>query len=124
MPTLTEPMNLGDLLKYEAPNRYSRDQATVAAGENLVLGSVVGRETASGKLKALDPAATDGTEIPVGVLIEDVAAAASDTAAVIIARHAILARQTVQWPAGITPSQTTAAIASLEARGILVREGA
>ena len=124
MPTLTEPMNLGDLLKYEAPNRYSREQATVAVGESLVLGSVVGRETANGKLKALDPVATDGTEIPVGVLIEDVEASAADTAVVIIARHALLARQAIQWPAGITPLQTTAAIAALEARGILVREGA
>ncbi|HHY50297.1 MAG TPA: head decoration protein, partial [Alphaproteobacteria bacterium] len=25
MPPLVEPMNLGDLLKYEAPNLYSRD---------------------------------------------------------------------------------------------------
>ena len=35
MPALAEPLNLGDLLKYEAPNLYSRDQVTVAAGQNL-----------------------------------------------------------------------------------------
>ena len=42
MPVITEGINLGDLLKYEAPNLYSRDQVTVAAGQNLVLGTVVG----------------------------------------------------------------------------------
>lgn len=124
MPTLVEPMNLGDLLKYEAPNLYSRDPAKVAAGQNLVLGSVVGRETATAKLKALDPAATDGTELPAGVLIVDADATAADIDAVVVARHAIVARHALVWPAGITPAQQSAAIAALEARGILVREGA
>ena len=40
MPALQEPFNLGDLLKYEAPNLYSRDRVTVAAGQNLPLGTV------------------------------------------------------------------------------------
>ena len=51
MPVITEGLNLGDLLKYEAPNLYSRDQVTVAAGQNLVLGTVVGIETATAKVK-------------------------------------------------------------------------
>ena len=42
MPVITEGLNLGDLLKYEAPNLYSRDQVTVAAGQNLVLENVSG----------------------------------------------------------------------------------
>ena len=33
MTSITEQNNLGDLLKYEAPNRYSRDVATIAAGK-------------------------------------------------------------------------------------------
>ncbi len=124
MPTLVEPMNLGDLLKYEAPNLYSRDLGKVAAGQSLILGSVVGRETATNKLKALDPAATDGTELPAGVLIVDADATTADLDAVIVARHAIVTRHALVWPAGLTPAQQSAAIAALEARGILVREGA
>ena len=42
MPALQEPLNLGDLLKYEAPNLYSRDRVTVAAGQTLPLGTVLG----------------------------------------------------------------------------------
>lgn len=68
MPVITEGLNLGDLLKYEAPNLYSRDQLTIAAGQNLVLGAVVGIDTLTEKVKALDPAATDGTEVAAGVL--------------------------------------------------------
>ena len=49
MSTITEANNLGDLLKYEAPNRYSRDVATIAAGQNLPLGTVLGRKTDDGK---------------------------------------------------------------------------
>jgi len=72
MPVLTQGPTLGDLLKYEAPNLYSRDRATVASAQNLALGTVVGRETASGQLKALDPAATDGSEMAAGVLANDI----------------------------------------------------
>ena len=58
MTPITELNNLGDLLKYEAPNRYSRDVATIAAGQNLPLGTVLGRNASDGKHYAIDPAAT------------------------------------------------------------------
>ena len=61
MPALQEPLNLGDLLKYEAPNLYSRDRVTVAAGQTLPLGTVLGMVTATGKVKQIDPSATDGS---------------------------------------------------------------
>jgi hypothetical protein len=125
MPTLSQPKNLGDVLKYEAPNLYSRDQDTVAAAQNLPLGAVVGRETATGKLKALDPAAGDGSEVAVGVLALAVDATLIDRDdALLIARHAIVARHALVWPAGVTTAQQIAAIAQLEARGILVRDSA
>lgn len=125
MPAIQEPNNLGDLLKYEAPNLYSRDVATVATGQNLVLGTVVGRETTTGKLKALDPAATDGTEVAAGVLAADTDATLIDRDdALLIARHAIVARSALVWPAAITPTEQAAAITQLETRGVLVRTSA
>jgi hypothetical protein len=79
MNAISESPNLGDLLKYEEDClNYSREVATVAAGQNLLLGSVVARETLTGKLKALDPAATDGTETPVGILLGNVDASLID----------------------------------------------
>ncbi|WP_019561430.1 head decoration protein [Caldimonas manganoxidans] len=125
MPSVSQPKNLGDLLKYEAPNLYSREQATVAAAQHLPLGSVVGLDAATGKLKALDPSASDGTEIAAGVLGNEVDATLIDREdAILIARHAIVARGALVWPAGITAAQQAAAIAQLQARGILVRDSA
>lgn len=125
MPTVSQPKNLGDLLKYEAPNLYSRDQDTVAAAQNLSLGTVVGRETATAKLKALDPSASDGTETAVGVLGNDVDATLIDREdAILIARHAIVASHALVWPVAITPTEKATAIAQIEARGVLVRTAA
>lgn len=125
MPAITQAKNLGDLLKYEAPNLYSREAATVAAGQNLQLGTVLGRKTADGKLYALAPAATDGTELAAAVLAVDTDATLIDRDdAVVVARHAIVARGALIWPAGITAPQKAAAEAQLVALGILVRESA
>ena len=122
MPVITEGLNLGDLLKYEAPNLYSRDQVTVAAGQNLVLGTVVGIETATAKVKQIDPAATDGTEVAAGVLATSVDASLIDREdGILIARHAVVADHTLTWPAGITPLDKATAIAQLQAAGVLVR---
>lgn len=125
MTAIAQPKNLGDLLKYEAPNLYSRDQDTVAAAQNLPLGTVVGRETATAKLKAIDPTATDGTETAVGVLGNDVDATLIDREdAILIARHAIVARGELVWPTGISAAQKAAAIEQLDALGILTRDSA
>jgi hypothetical protein len=123
MPVINEVLNLGDLLKYEAPNLYSRDQVTVAAGQNLlVLGTVVGIETATAKVKQIDPAATDGTEVAVGILATSVDASLIDREdGILIARHAVVADHALTWPTGITPLDKATAIAQLKAAGVLVR---
>jgi hypothetical protein len=125
MPTVfTESMNLGDLLKYEAPNLYSRDRVTVAAGQNLPLGAVVGVVTATGKVKQIDPSATDGTQVAAGVLMQACdAALAERTDGLIVARHAIVSDHALQWPTGITTGEQQAAIAQLKSLGVLVRQG-
>ena len=125
MPTVfTESMNLGDLLKYEAPNLYSRDRVTVAAGQNLPLGAVIGVVTATGKVKQIDPSATDGTQLAAGVLMQACDAALAERAdGLIVARHAIVADHALQWPTGITTGEQQAAVAQLKSLGVLVRQG-
>ena len=84
----TEAMNLGDLLKFEAPNLYSRDRVTVASGQNLALGTVVGVVTASGKVKQFDPSAEDGTQVAAGVLLQPCDASTADRSdGLVVARH-------------------------------------
>lgn len=126
MTALNEPPNLGDLLKYEEDRLgYSRDLVTVAVGQNLELGAVVGRVTATGKVKRLDPAAGDGTELAAGILLGAIDATLIERDdALLLARHGIVAANAVVWPAGITAEQKAAAVAALEARGILIRQSA
>ncbi|WP_353285685.1 head decoration protein [Wolbachia endosymbiont (group A) of Gastracanthus pulcherrimus] len=121
MISITEGNNLGDLLKYEVSNLYSRDQITVAKGQNLKLGTVVALDKDS-MVKIINPTATDGTQTAIGVIASDVNAK-ENSKGVIIARGAMLADHATVWPTGITEEQKAAAIKQLEARGIIVRKG-
>ena len=123
MPVLHEPMTLGDLLKYEAPNLYSRDEVVVGAGQTLALGAVVGRVTATREIVALDPTASDGRETVAGVLIEAVTTSATERRrSVIVGRHAIVFGGALVLPTSLTSEQTAAALAQLAALGVLVRQ--
>ncbi len=124
MTAITNDLTLGDLLKYEEENLYSRDQVTVVSGQNLKLGTVIGRVRATQKIKALDPSATDGSEVAAGVVLQSIdASAAEKTNGLIVSRQAIVADHALIWPAVITTEEKTAAIAQLEAIGVLVRQG-
>lgn len=123
MPVLHEPVHLSDLLKYEAPNLYSRDEVVVAAGQTLALGAVVGRVTATHEIVALDPTANDGREAVAGVLIEAVVTARTERRrSVIVSRHAIVFGGALVLPTTLASEQTTAALAQLTALGIVVRQ--
>ena len=126
MPTvLTEAMNLGDLLKFEAPNLYSRDRVTVASGQNLALGTVVGIVTANGKAKQFDPSAEDGTQVAAAVLLQACDATLADRDdGLVVARHAILADYALAWPEAVTNAEKLTALAQIKALGVIVRQGA
>ena len=123
MTVAIEHNNLGDLLKFEAPNLYSREEITVAQGQKLALGAIIGQDSETDLIKALNPAATDGTQNALGALIAEVDATSGNTKAVIVTRDAILADHAVIWPSAITLEQKTAAIKQLEARGVIIRKG-
>lgn len=53
---------------------------TLASGQNLARGAVLGRVTASGKYVLSASAAADGSQVPSVVLAEDTNATAGDTA--------------------------------------------
>ncbi len=122
MSCISEQNNLGDLLKYEVSSLYSRDQITVAKGQNIKLGAVVAKKTEDGLIRVLNPAGTDGTQTAIGVIVSDVNAI-ENTKAVIITRVAILADHAVVWPANITEEQKAEVIKQLEGRGIIIRKG-
>lgn len=53
---------------------------TVLSGQNLAQYSVVGRVTASGKVKLCDTAAVDGSQTPIGIMVNAIDASGGDLA--------------------------------------------
>lgn len=122
-----EPMNLADLLKQEAANYYSRDVATLAAGQHLQLGAVIAKRTEDSKITALDlthQESPTGAEVAYGVLLQETDASNADQETIVIARDAVVSANALIWPSAITAAEKTAAINQLKERGILVRKGA
>ena len=94
--------------------------ADFAVGDAFAIGV-----SGDGKVVGLDPTAVDGTAQAIGIVAYDVTAPdGADTEVTAILRDAVLADRPIVWPAGITEAQKNAAIAGLEARGILVRKAA
>ena len=78
-----------------------------------------------GKAVGLDPTAVDGTAEAIGIVAYDVTAPdGADAEVTAILRDAVLADRAIVWPDGINEAAKAAAIADLEARGILVRKAA
>lgn len=86
MATTNEGGYAADVLVWFQP-WYSIDVVTIAAGADLKTGHVLGEVTASGKYVSSAPAAADGSETPVAVLIEDADAASADVTEVRVARR-------------------------------------
>ena len=126
MNVINQALNLGDLTKYEEDRlNFSRDVVTVEAGQNLPLGCIVGRVTATGKVKQLDPGSEDGSHLPVGILLGAVDATLIDREdALMLARHGVVASKAVVWPVGISNAQQAAITSQLASLGILIRQSA
>ncbi len=122
MPELQEGRYAGEFIVSEGNGTISRESITVLSGETLEAGAVLGKVTASGKYKALDPAASDGSQVAVGILYDAVDASAADAECVAIMRLAEVNAAELVWPDGITPAEQTTALAQLALLpGIIVR---
>jgi len=123
MTVAIQPKTVQDIVLYEEDElgRYSRETVTIAAGRWLPLGTVLGRRSADGLCVALDPAATDGSQLPYGVLLADTDAFVDKPAAAIV-RHAILKRPALRWPAVLDATGIKAMEDLAQTRGIVVRD--
>lgn len=124
MATITQGPTQSDVIKWEQEHDYSRQTVTIASGQNLSLGAVVGKITASGKYAVLNVGGIDGTAAAAGVTIAAYDASLADKAGVVIVRDAIVDPACLVWPAGITAPQKATALAELEALGIISRNAA
>lgn len=83
--------------------------------------AVVNVTVGPGNYTELAPAATNGSQIAAGVLYDNVNATDADTPCVVVVRMAEAKVDGLVWPSGISTDAQDAAIASLNARGILLR---
>jgi hypothetical protein len=126
MSVLTQPPTMGDVLKYELNPNFTRETVTLLAGTNYPVGAVLGRITASGKMKLSTATGTDGAQNAAGVLLYDVDATAADATGIVVMRGpAIVAKAALVFDASVDDAAKTAAKhAQLTALGIIPRDTA
>ena len=120
---IEEKDRIGALLKYEADKNYCREVVTVAEGQNLAMGTIVGIKTADDTCKIVSIAndETDGSDTVYGVLLEDVDASTVAKEGLVVARDASVIKSALIYPDGATAAQKKALLKGLEARGIVAR---
>jgi hypothetical protein len=121
MPVITEGPYAGEFLVSEGNGRISRDTITVLSGQTLQPGAVLGKVTASGKYKALAPAADDGSEAAAAILYGAVDASGGDAEGVAVLRLAEVNAAELVWPEGIEAAEKATALGELAALNIIAR---
>jgi len=126
MSVLTQPPTMGDVLKYELNHNFTRETVTLLAGTSYAVGAVLGRITASGKMKLSTATGTDGAQNAAAVLLYDVDATAADTTGIVVLRGpAIVSKAALVFDASVDDSAKKAAKhAQLTAIGIVPRDAA
>ena len=75
----TTAYSVGGLISANSDLLY-HEQLTLASGQNLVRGAVLGKVTATGKYILSASASVDGSQTPAAILVDDINASAGDAA--------------------------------------------
>lgn len=121
--------------EFEPSLSYCREVVTVNdSAQTLVVGTVLGKVTATGKYKVQDASASDGSEVAAAVLIADslglsrdiALAGSTDTSVLVLARGpVILSKAGLTMGAGTdTTNEKNAVYASLKALGMICEDAA
>lgn len=85
---LNEPSHAGEFLYAEANGTLSRERIVIASGQGVLkAGTVMGKLT-GGNYVAYNNAASNGSQVAVGILYDGVDATSATAQGVLIARHA------------------------------------
>ncbi|MCZ2204003.1 head decoration protein [Bartonella sp. A05] len=98
----------------------SNEEVTFLSGAEIAAGIVMGMLTESKKYVPLNPTASDGSEVPVGISYANVDAIETDQRATITARLSTVKASELIWPEKITEEQKRAAIQSLEEKNKII----
>lgn len=119
---LAEGKHTGEFIVSEANGTRARGTGTVLSGQTLIVGELVGIETASGKYVAYDPAGTIvGSDTVAGICFAEVDASGGDVAGqVFVVRDAEVRQSDLTFNEAVSGT-ITAEVAGLKALGIIVR---
>lgn len=121
MTVFNEGRHAAEFLVSEANGHRSRETVTIASGENLEAGAVLGQVSADSTYKLYDPGNADGSETAVAVLYDAVDATDGEEPGVIIARDAEAAADALTWFDGASEAQIDTGTGELENVGIVAR---
>ncbi len=123
MSVLTQPPTMSDVLKYELNPNFTRETITLLAGTNYPVGAVLGRITASGKMKLSTAAGSDGAQTAAAVMLYAVNASAGDATGIALVRGpALVSKAALVFDASVDDAAKTAAKhTQLTALGIIPR---
>jgi len=117
MSELTEKGHAGGFIISEANGWRSRAVVTIAAGQNLNAGAVLGRLSGDGTYAVYDNDASDGTQAAAAILLDDCDASDEAKEATVIIRDAEVNGEELVWQSA---DEVTAGVADLLALGIVV----
>ena len=121
MPTYTEPKHLGDVLLVEVKSGWTKQTALLSATSvALAIGCVLAQKD-DGEFTPIDFAAGAPLNKAAAVLAANVDESQVAQKTVMIKRGATVAKNELIWPAGATDEQIKAALAELEALGIVAQ---
>ncbi|WP_375654880.1 head decoration protein [Bartonella sp. CL46QHWL] len=92
----------------------SNEEVVFASGAFIEAGTVMGKITTTEHYVPLNPAASDGSQIPAGISFATVDSSEADEGAVITALLFTVKASELLWPDAITDEKKKAAIQSLE----------
>ena len=121
MPAITEGRHTAEFLISDAAGHRSRDVGTLAKGNNLQAGTVLGASDSNGNYGALNTASTAGYQNAAAILYDTVDATDNAAKVTVITRDAEVDGGALTFPDGITDADKQTAIDALAAAGIVVR---
>ena len=118
MTTYTEPVRASEVILYEAEGTLSRESITIVSGTGVVIvGTVLGKVTATGKYSYYDNSNSDGTETAIAIALEKVDATSADKTCAVLTRLAEVKSDLLTW----NHTGSTAGLVELAARFIIPR---
>lgn len=115
------PELLGVLVLFEISPDYCRDTLTIKAQDAALAMGTVLMKNEDGTYGPWAAAAESADPAVAGVLLCEVPASESNVAAPVLRRGAVVSASALKWPADTAEEKKSAALATLEALGVVAR---